>query len=178
MQNSGVTCILDRKQVGDLMHVHKLALATMQTADGPPTRAQRFAAIVVPAIRRAGYTGHGSNARLARDTGLPEATVSRMLSGRTIPDPGSFQVLGQAIDMTVMELFVAAGYISPDVLTENRPSHVRSHPVTVDDAAEGLGIRDPVGREMFAAMVERLRRQGAGQAPDADDHDGGAAAES
>jgi transcriptional regulator with XRE-family HTH domain len=159
------------------MHVHKLALATMQTADGPPTRAQRFAAVVVPAIRRAGYSGHGSNARLSRATGIPEATVSRMLNGKMIPDPGSFQALGQAIDMTVPELFAAASYISPDALSEISRSHVRSQPVTVEDAADALDIRDPVGREMFAAMVERLRRQEADRTPDADDHNGGTAAE-
>lgn len=148
----------------------------MQSAEGPPTRAQRFAAIVVPALRRAGYTGHGSNARLARDTGIPESTVSRMLNGKMIPDPGSFQALGKIIGMTPMELMVHAEYISPDALAESGASQVRSQP-TVEDAADILGIRDPLGREMFAAMVERLRRQEEGQ-PNTDEQGGGLAAES
>lgn len=144
----------------------------MQKAEGPPTRAQRFAAIVVPALRRAGYTGHGSNAKLARDTGIPESTVSRMLNGKMIPDPGSFQALGKIINMTAMELMVAAEYISADVLTESGTTQVRSQTTTVEDAADTLGIRpDPLSREMFAAMVERLRHE-EGQNPDTDEQGG------
>lgn len=149
----------------------------MQTAEGPPTRAQRFAAIVAPALRRAGYTGHGSNARLARDAGIPESTVSRMLNGKMIPDPGSFHALGKIINMTAMELMVVAEYIPAEALTETSASPVRSQTTTVEEAAEILGIRDPVGREMFAAMVARLRRQEEGQNPDANGQDGGMAVE-
>jgi transcriptional regulator with XRE-family HTH domain len=53
--------------------------------DGTPTRARRFANVVVPAAERAGYTGHGRNARLARDTGMTESSVSRMWNGSAIP---------------------------------------------------------------------------------------------
>lgn len=148
----------------------------MQKAEGPPTRAQRFAAIVVPALRRAGYTGHGSNAKLARDTGIPESTVSRMLNGKMIPDPGSFQALGKILNMTAMELMVAAEYISAEVLTESGTTQVRSQTTTVEDAADSLGIRDPLSREMFAAMVERLRQE-KGQNPDDEQGGEGMAAE-
>jgi transcriptional regulator with XRE-family HTH domain len=135
------------------------------TAD-TPTRAQQFAAVVAPAARRAGYNGRGANARLARDAGIPESTVSRMMLGRTIPDPKSFEALAAAIGLPVRDLLVEAGIVSAESLTETTRSQVRSQPITLEEAADELGITDPIGRQMFYGTVERLRRQEQEQAPD------------
>lgn len=148
--------------------------------DAPPTRAARFAAVVRPAAQRAGYTGHGSKSRLARDTGMTESSVSRMLLGQSIPDPKFFEVIAKAIQLPVRDLLVEAGIISERALTETNQSQVTSR-ITLEQAADGLGITDPVARELFFASVERLRRQQDTTAPDSHgrEHDagGGVAAE-
>lgn len=138
----------------------------------PPTKAQRFAAAVGPAAERAGYSGFGSKSRLARDTGMTESSISRMLLGQSIPDPKFFEPLANAIDISVQTLLVEAGIISERALTETSQSQVRS-PITPETAADELGITDPVDREMFFATIERLRRQ-RHAAPETSNHDAGA----
>lgn len=144
----------------------------------PPTKAARFAAVVGPAAERAGYTGFGSKSRLARDTGMTESSVSRLLNGQAIPDPKFFEPLASAIDISVQTLLVEAGIISERALTETGQSQVRS-PITPETAADELGITDPVDREMFFATIERLRRQRHTAAPETrnDEAGGGVAAE-
>ncbi|MFE0376204.1 helix-turn-helix domain-containing protein [Streptomyces inhibens] len=149
------------------------------TAD-TPTRAQRFAAAVAPAAHRAGYTGRGANARLARDAGIPESTVSRMMLGKTIPDVKSFEPLAKALGLTVKDLLVEAEIVSAESLNETGQSQVRSQPISLEEAADELGIdRDPIARQMFYGVVERLRKDGHKQAPNngEDGRSGGVAAE-
>lgn len=131
----------------------------MQT-DGPPTPVQRFTALVVPALRRAGYTGHGANARLSRDTGIAEATISRMMNGKKIPDAKSFEALARVAGLSVRDMLVESGIInSRSSLSENERAQVRSQSITPTGAADELGIHDPIDREMFLAMIDRLRRR-------------------
>ena len=127
----------------------------------PPTHAQRFAAVVAPAAREAGYTGHGSQARLARATGMSESSVSRMLKGQAIPELRFLAPLAEAINMSPIQLLIETGLISPEslrTLSETDPSQVRSTSLTPQDAADRLGIHDEVGRQMFFGMVDRLTR--------------------
>lgn len=138
----------------------------------------RFAALVTEAAQRAGYDikGRGGKAALARDTGMAESSVGRMLAGKILPDPKYFEPLAAALKISVFELLVESEIISPESLETGtrgvRPG-VRSPSVTVEEAAESVGINDPVGKEMFAAMVERLRRDRASDSSE----DGGAAAQ-
>ena len=125
-----------------------------------PTRAQRFAAIVVPAAERAGYTGHGAKARLARDTGMTESSVGRMWQGTALPDARFYSALSKAIGINLGTLLVEGGIISPESLqslSETDRSQVGST-LTPEEAADRLGIRDRVGRELFYATIERLKR--------------------
>lgn len=141
--------------------------------DAPPTRAERFAAVVRPAAQAAGYTGHGSKSRLARDTGMTESSVSRMLLGRAIPDPTFFEAIATAIKVPVRDLLVEAGIISERALTETGQSQVTS-PITEEQAADAFGIVDPVARELFFASIERLRRQQDTTAPESHGREQGA----
>ncbi|WP_328846164.1 helix-turn-helix domain-containing protein [Streptomyces sp. NBC_00258] len=145
-----------------------------------PTRAQRFAAVVAPAAQRAGYTGHGSQARLARDTGMSESSVSRMLKGKAVPDLEFIEPLAQAIEMDLLELLTRTGIFSPESLpslSESDRSQVGSRSIiTPEEAADGLGIKDEVGRQMLAATIERLRRLEDDGATDHGDDAGGSAA--
>ena len=146
--------------------------------DVTPTRAQRFAAVVGPAAQRAGYTGHGSSARLARETGMTESSVSRMLKGQAIPDPKFFEPLASAVDLSIRTLLVEAGIISEQTLTETEQSQVASAPpVTPEHAADQLGIFDPVRRQMLLSVIETLRREESAAEHRRADGSGGIAAE-
>lgn len=136
------------------------------TADAPHTRAQRFAAVVKPAAHRAGYTGHGANARLARDTGITESTISRMMLGQTVPDPRFFAPLATTLGLNLFELLVDADVIPAEMLpslSETRPSQVRSR-ITPEEAATELGFIDPADRAAYFDMVEVLKRHRRNQA--------------
>ncbi|GGX02276.1 helix-turn-helix domain-containing protein [Streptomyces chryseus] len=125
------------------------------------TRAQRLAAVVAPAAKRAGYHGYGAGARLARDTGMSESSVSRLLKGQAVPDSEFWEPLARAIDMSLRDLMVDGGLISPEslqALSETDRSQVRSRSITPAEAADGLGFTDPVAREMFYGTIERLKR--------------------
>lgn len=146
----------------------------------PPTHAQRFAAIVVPATREAGYIGHGSQARLARDTGMSESSVSRMLKGQAIPELRFLAPLAEALNLSPIELLIRTGLISPDslrTLSETDHSQVNSRSLTPEDAAERLGITDEVGRQMLIATIERLKRLQDDADTAASDTPGGTAAQ-
>lgn len=125
-----------------------------------PTRAQRFAAIVVPHAQRAGYTGHGAKARLARDTGMPESSVNRMWAGKSLPDTRFYDAIAEAVGVDLGTLLVESGVLSPEALqslSETEQSRVGSS-LTPEEAADRLGINDEVGRELFYATIERLKR--------------------
>ncbi|MGY4903270.1 hypothetical protein [Streptomyces sp. 900116325] len=145
-----------------------------------PTRAQRFAAIVVPAAKRAGYTGHGAGARLARDAEMSESSVSRMLKGQAVPDMKFWAPLANAVGIQLADLLVEMGIPldSLRALSESNQSQVGSRSITPQEAADKLGLTDPIGREMLIATIERLKRLETHDAADdqsGDEHGGTAA---
>ncbi|MFD5058210.1 helix-turn-helix domain-containing protein [Streptomyces sp. NPDC058394] len=146
-----------------------------------PTRAQRFAAIVVPAAKRAGYTGHGAGARLARDAEMSESSVSRMLKGQAVPDMTFWAPLANAVGIQLSDLLVEMGIPldSLRALSESNQSQVGSRSITPQEAADKLGLTDPIGREMLIATIERLKRLEETDAADdqSGDEHGGAAAQ-
>ncbi|MFJ9448221.1 helix-turn-helix domain-containing protein [Kitasatospora sp. NPDC101235] len=129
----------------------------------PPGRLQQFVDYVADAARRAGYDidspRGGGKTQLARDSGISLPTISRFLLGERSIEPSSFEGLARAIRVPVRELLVRGGVVSSESLPEWPESAVRSRPITPSEAAAELGITDPVNREMFLAMVDRLRRE-------------------
>lgn len=125
-----------------------------------PTRAQRFRDIVVPAAERAGYTGHGAKARFCRDTGMTDSTVTRLWQGKAIPDSRFFSKIAEVTGVYLGTLLVEAGLLSQEALqslSESDRSQVGSG-LTPQEAADLLGIRDDVGREVLFRTIERLKR--------------------
>ncbi|MFD3917192.1 helix-turn-helix domain-containing protein [Streptomyces sp. NPDC058603] len=144
---------------------------------------QRFARVVDEAARSAGYDldiGKGGQAALARDTGLSESAIGRMLKGQTLPAPVHFEAIAKAIKISPLRLLVEGGVISPEVLrplSETGQSQVRSRPITPSEAAHQLGITDPIGIQMLTTTIEGLKRlQDDKAAGHADDDNGGTAA--
>lgn len=135
--------------------------------DATPTRAQRFRDIVVPAAERASYTGHGAKAKFARDTGMTESSVTRMWQGTAVPDARFYDAISQVTGIDLGTLLVEGGVLSPESLQSlsgTDRSQVESG-LTPEEAADQLGIRGDVGRELFYATIEHLKRL-EGESPD------------
>ncbi|MFF5670322.1 helix-turn-helix domain-containing protein [Streptomyces hygroscopicus] len=124
------------------------------------TTAQRFGRVVKDAARDAGYDldspRGGGRTQLARDTGMSESSVGRMLDGKTLPQPQLYEAIARAVKLPVGLLLVEAGILSRETLTETTRTRVAS-PITPEEAAQELGITDPSDRALFLGMVERLR---------------------
>ena len=147
-------------QVSGVITTHAREVQFRNMTDATLPRARRFADLVVPAAERAGYTGHGAKARFARDTGMTESSVSRMWLGRALPDARFYEAIAQVTSLDVRTLLIEGGVLSPESLqslSETDRSRVGSS-LTPEEAADRLGIRDHVGRELFYATIERLKR--------------------
>jgi transcriptional regulator with XRE-family HTH domain len=148
--------------------------------DAPQGREQRFFAVVLPALKRAGYFEYGAQTRLSAETGMNPGTVSRLVRGKTIPDVESLPPLAKVIGVSALDLLVAAGYLpdeflqSHQPLSETDPSQVGSRPITPEEAADELGITDEVGRAIFLGMVDRLKNSAPDDSQD-DEASGGEA---
>ncbi|MGW1939019.1 helix-turn-helix domain-containing protein [Streptomyces goshikiensis] len=144
---------------------------------GEETVRQRFGRIVAEAAQRTGrYEGRGGQVLLAQETGMSPSAVGRMLRGETLPDPRQFEAIAKAVGLNVRDLLVEAEIVSPESLatpSQAAAPGVGSDSITLDEAANALGIVDPVAREMLAATVERLRRI---QDAERESDDGGTAA--
>lgn len=139
---------------------------------------ETFATYVRMAARRAGYDidtpRSGGKTALAQDSGISLSTISRVLAGTRALDPGSYEGLARALRVPLRELMVEGGIVPPESLPGWPDPAVRSRPITPSEAADELGITDPVDREMFLAMVDRLRRE---RQAKRENGDGGTAAE-
>ncbi|MYZ37516.1 MULTISPECIES: helix-turn-helix transcriptional regulator [unclassified Streptomyces] len=142
-------------------------------------RARKFAALVGSAAERAGYIGHGSQQRLADDTGMSTSSVSRMLKGKSIPEPKFFPAIAEKLDIPLRDLLVEMGIPAESLsaLSETGRSQVGSRPITPSEAADQWGITDPIGREMLTATIERLKRLQGEDAAGSADETGGTAAQ-
>ncbi|MEH0520535.1 helix-turn-helix transcriptional regulator [Streptomyces stelliscabiei] len=136
----------------------------MATQENPaPTRAQKFGEYAAAAARAAGYDidsprGGGKKA-LAERAGMSHASVSRMLSGQTIPDPAYLERLADALGVPLMELFVLSGIVSERASQTVRPSAEPDGALSLEAAARKFGIRSPDRVEMFKAMTKSLADQ-------------------
>jgi transcriptional regulator with XRE-family HTH domain len=132
------------------------------------TTAQRFAAWLKPAMRAKGMNidslRGGGKRQLAEAVGVSDSTVNRWCAGKVAPDPANYEAIAVALDTEGR---------TPTEATIN-PA-VRLPPLSPSEAADRLGFRDPVDREMFFGVVDRLTRQP--RTASDQDSNGGAAAE-
>lgn len=177
MQVTGLIATLAREGNSGYSLTREVQFRDM--TDATPTRAQRFADIVVPAAERAGYTGHGAKAKFARDTGMTDSSVTRLWQGNALPDARFYSAIADATGLDLGTLLVQGGVLSPEALqslSETDRSQVVSS-LTVEEAADRLGIRDEVGRQMFYATYDRLKRLEKDASDHADADHGGTAAQ-
>lgn len=108
------------------------------------------------AAARAGYTGHGSTAKLARAAGLDPGQTSRFLNGNAAPSSANLPGLADAIGVTVDEMARRIAGM------EIRESDIEVANVTIlvpDQIIAKLGVADPDDRAAVLAMIERLRNR-------------------
>lgn len=152
---------LPRKAVTSYCLARQVLFGDM--TDTPQDREEAFFAVVLPALKAAGYTGYGSQQRLADDTGMSPGTVSRLVRGKTIPDVESIPALAKAIGLDPLDLLVKARYLPADflepqqTLSETSRSQVGSEGITPEEAADRLGFHDEVRRSIFFGMIDTLK---------------------
>jgi transcriptional regulator with XRE-family HTH domain len=99
----------------------------------PDASGREWAAYLESAMRSAGLT----QAELARRTGLAESMVSRWLRGLNQPDVPNLRRVGPVLGVPMLELIVAAGYLSLEE-AELRDTPEPPAPVRVGISTEGL----------------------------------------
>lgn len=76
---------------------------------------------------RMAATGFTANSDLARATGVPDSVISRWRTSGTIPSIGQLRRLCPALQVSLLELLVAAGHLTKDeagVTTFSQPVRV------------------------------------------------------
>lgn len=150
--------------------------------DAPRDREGKFFAVVLPALKEAGYDGYGSQARMTEATGMSPGTASRLMRGKTIPDIQFFPALAALIGLSPLELLVLAGHFpadslkSQEALSETKQSQVGSEAITPEEAADRLGFHDEVRRNIFFGLIQTLKNANSDEA-NSDDTSGGTAAQ-
>lgn len=59
-------------------------------------------------------TGFDSNSDLARSSGVPDSVISRWRTSGTVPSIAQLRRLQSALQVSLLELVVAAGHLSPE----------------------------------------------------------------
>lgn len=131
-------------------------------SDVDMTPSEQFAAWLAPAMRAANFDLErlsGGRTAFAEAVGVAGATVTRWLSGKSMPDPDKFEAIAAAVGVDPVEMLIECGIISAKSAATGRETEVRSRPITPSEAADDLGIDDPVDREMFLAMIASLAKR-------------------
>jgi transcriptional regulator with XRE-family HTH domain len=133
----------------------------LSSADRRAT-AQRFAAWLYDRMIERDYNltaRGGGQRRLAEQTGLSQATISRILTGTALnPDPENLRRIAETLGLPFPELLVRAGVLTADELNAAQAAPpIDRPPITPEDAARELGIVDPTAIRLFVAQVEAAR---------------------
>jgi transcriptional regulator with XRE-family HTH domain len=119
------------------------------------------------ALTRHGYDldERGARRKIADDTGIPPATVSRLLRETGQPDVATCYAIGRLLNIRVMPILVRAGHLPPEALdAEPQLPERPSTPTTEEEALTRLGVTDPDDRAAVRAMINALtarqRREG------------------
>ncbi|MFM9613880.1 helix-turn-helix domain-containing protein [Streptomyces niveiscabiei] len=119
------------------------------------------------ALIRNGYDTEerGVQRRFADASGIPVATVSRLLRDKGQPDVGTCYTLGVTLGVPVMPLLVRAGHLPAEALEKEPHLTERPHtPTTEEEALTALGVIDETDRAAVRSVIRALtvkhRREG------------------
>lgn len=100
----------------------------------------------------------GGQRRLAEQTGLSQATISRILAGSALnPDPESLRRISEVLGLPFPEVLIRAGVLTADELAAVQATPLDRAPISPEEAARELGIVDPTAVRLFVAQVEAAR---------------------
>jgi transcriptional regulator with XRE-family HTH domain len=116
------------------------------------TQQQHFAAWLAEGLSRCGYdlNRHGERSRFARDAGLSESTVSRLLHGAAAPDVRACPPIARILGCKTTHVLVAAGLI-PDDEGDATP-----RPLTQREHLVGLVGDDTAAQEAVIVLLRAL----------------------
>ncbi|MFD6873247.1 MULTISPECIES: helix-turn-helix domain-containing protein [unclassified Streptomyces] len=119
---------------------------------------QTFATWLREMMARRGYVERGSQGRFARDAGMPEGNLSRVLRGLPgLPDiRTTLTPIALALDVPLIEVLVRASVLSEDDVAALTNARLEPMPITTERAAAELGIKSPEGVAMFDRTVRGL----------------------
>ncbi|MGW3711382.1 helix-turn-helix domain-containing protein [Streptomyces albogriseolus] len=119
------------------------------------------------ALTRNGYDldERGVRRKFANASGIPPATVSRLLRDSSQPDVATCYALGKTLGIRVMPILVRAGHLPPEVLETEPQAPERPHsPTSEEEALTALGLTTDTDRAAVRAMIDALtakhRREG------------------
>ena len=130
---------------------------------GQATTSRAFAAWIRDRMTHRGYDlskRGGGPAKLAAETGLGRSTISRILAGEARSyEPESLRKIAEALALPFGETLIRAGILTAEELDAVRTGPpIDRPPITPEQAADDLGIYDPILRQMFLAQVESARQ--------------------
>ncbi|MER8086578.1 helix-turn-helix transcriptional regulator [Streptomyces sp. NPDC094048] len=111
------------------------------------------------ALPRHGYDPNerGVNARLAEATGVPTATISRLLRGAGQPDMRTLLAVAQALGEPVLPMLVRARLLPPEELPATRS---KPRAITKTEALEALGATDAADQNAVLSLLRALHAKG------------------
>jgi transcriptional regulator with XRE-family HTH domain len=145
------------------------------------TLAEQYGAWLTKAMREAGLDVDrqrgGGRTALAQAVGASKTTVGRWVDGLSTPSPEYFEPIADAVGVPVGTMLVESGIISAESLPQTGRSDVRSQAHTPAEAADQLGITDPVQRAQFMRDLALRNRRHLRTADHPDGETGGAMAQ-
>jgi transcriptional regulator with XRE-family HTH domain len=117
------------------------------------------------ALPRYGYDTEerGTRARFAEASGIPVATVSRLLRDTGSPDARTLLAVAQVLDVPVMPLLVRAGLVPLKELPDPAGNPPRPA-IPTHDALAALGVTDEADQNAVLSMIRALHAKGGGSA--------------
>ncbi|MFE2224774.1 helix-turn-helix domain-containing protein [Agrobacterium deltaense] len=113
------------------------------------------------ALPRHGYDTRerGVNARFAEASGIPVATVSRLLRDDSSPTAATLLAVGKTLRVPVMPLLVRAGIVPADELPSGTAPQA---PPTQHDALTALGVTEQQDQTAVLSVISALLAKGEG----------------
>lgn len=124
------------------------------------TKRAAFRGYLRAQFHRAGYDldQRGEQARLVRESGLPQASLSRLLAASADPEIRSLQQIAEFLQRPLAEVLIEAGYLTHDEIDRVRTRRPAVEPLTTDQALDELKITDPGDRSVVSAVINTVRQ--------------------
>jgi transcriptional regulator with XRE-family HTH domain len=116
------------------------------------TQQLSFATWLAEGLSRGGYDldRHGERSRFARDAGLSESTVSRLIRGTAGPDVRACPPIARALGCKTIHVLVAAGLIPAD------EADTTPRPLTQHEHLVGLVGDDTAAQDAVIVLLRAL----------------------